>query len=431
MNSLHTLFLIFLIVLLISITVYVLRLGEGYAPAQNVETCGNLTVSQFEPIVPAPNPSPNLNPNPSPSDYISQAAKTILDQMTLSTFNNNVEQLLRLGNNELGDNVRRFINQHFQAPLPGARSNLWVIVKRYNDTTLPSLGKLNNIKENDVYTSPLSNPSSPAEVKFNRYIRHVALQLHKFSPYTGACDYIYSHNDLEDIYIGQSIQTKYLCNLYKSFKIADDNIASTNVPSSSNLTMNEPLTSHPVGSIYGYSTPQIPIVGIHAGKRSASFSTQTFITVNKKNIISSSYTKSFYFNINPNANTNAFLLSSKDNDTTSYHIINVKPSRLRTYSIIVRHNRTISMDELLTDQYIFVTGRWVHCVVTYDNPTKVMIVYLDGEEIGRKTVPESFSGGNVIDIARNFDGFLRSVRIWNKALSSTDVRNVYLIDKLT
>ena len=84
-------------------------------------------------------------------------------------------------------------------------------------------------------------------------------------------------------------------------------------------------------------------------------------------------------------------------------------------------------------------GEWVHLVGTYDGDTGKMSLYVDGDLIGTETHvgqirldPESFNrplaigaelnGSRVDDPSGEFDGYIRDVRIYDRALSDVEVK---------
>jgi hypothetical protein len=86
-------------------------------------------------------------------------------------------------------------------------------------------------------------------------------------------------------------------------------------------------------------------------------------------------------------------------------------------------------------------GKWVHLVGTYNGETGKMSLYVDGELIGTQTHvgelrldPESLdrplaigaelNGPNTDDSTGEFDGYIRDVRIYDRALSDEEVKTL-------
>lgn len=78
-------------------------------------------------------------------------------------------------------------------------------------------------------------------------------------------------------------------------------------------------------------------------------------------------------------------------------------------------------------------GAWVHVAVTYDVTAKVAKIYLNGEVDGTIT-----TGGQSVPVSNNqiyiggllgqqyFDGYVDEVSIYNTALSTSEIREIYI-----
>jgi len=114
-------------------------------------------------------------------------------------------------------------------------------------------------------------------------------------------------------------------------------------------------------------------------------------------------------------------------DTTTAYVhsgIQVDSSLSRIY-----HDNNGSAD-LLTN-YSFSTGQWYHIVLTYDSSTSGMVLYVDGTQIATGTITlnitsSAFRIGRRPGYNNNYvDGKIEQFRVFNKALSSSEVTTLY------
>ncbi len=79
-------------------------------------------------------------------------------------------------------------------------------------------------------------------------------------------------------------------------------------------------------------------------------------------------------------------------------------------------------------------NRWQHVTVTLD-PSMIVTIYVNGASVGSATFnafPISNTnifaiGGRISDNARNFDGAIDDVRVYNRALSAEEIKRLYLM----
>src|SRR6056300_664489 len=114
-------------------------------------------------------------------------------------------------------------------------------------------------------------------------------------------------------------------------------------------------------------------------------------------------------------------------DTTTAYVhsgIQVDSSLSRIY------NDNNGSADLLTN-YSFSTGQWYHIVLTYDSSTSGMVLYVDGPQIATGTITlnitsSAFRIGRRPGYNNNYvDGKIEQFRVFNKALSSSEVTTLY------
>ena len=89
-----------------------------------------------------------------------------------------------------------------------------------------------------------------------------------------------------------------------------------------------------------------------------------------------------------------------------------------------------SNESVIVNPNSLTVNTWVHVACTYNSTTKVLIAYVNGVEVGRRTNNQSFStmgtGGNLVLGAntvwsRYFNGIIDEVRIWNVERSASQI----------
>ena len=94
--------------------------------------------------------------------------------------------------------------------------------------------------------------------------------------------------------------------------------------------------------------------------------------------------------------------------------------------------------EMSSPSNLFPNNTWTHFVISYDGSTKVAKMYVNGiEKVSHSGVSDTFQNrtnnlwigaGYYAWVQRYFNGSIDDVRIYNKALSATDVKKLYYSD---
>ncbi|MEM1324795.1 MAG: LamG-like jellyroll fold domain-containing protein [Bacteroidota bacterium] len=141
--------------------------------------------------------------------------------------------------------------------------------------------------------------------------------------------------------------------------------------------------------------------------------------VNVGNILTPSYTKEVWVNIDLNNRKNNNLISGSN--TTGQHAFWVPQGT--GYRVSAGHNgRWYDV----RDPNPIATG-WQHYAVTYDGPTMTMKLYRNGNLVSERTGVAAYVNGNGVLLgayqnSNNFGGKMDEVRIWNYARTEAEIR---------
>jgi len=84
-----------------------------------------------------------------------------------------------------------------------------------------------------------------------------------------------------------------------------------------------------------------------------------------------------------------------------------------------------------SNNLVWNTNQWYHCVLTWDNNTNTAHFYRDGEYISSETASDSPNGGGTFrlghkqDSGAKLNGYIDDVRTYNKLLSDVEVEKLY------
>ncbi|MEO1053459.1 MAG: LamG-like jellyroll fold domain-containing protein [Bacteroidota bacterium] len=168
-----------------------------------------------------------------------------------------------------------------------------------------------------------------------------------------------------------------------------------------------------------------PVTGVGSGN-TFDFDGSSFVSIGE--IIPASYTKEAWIKIDAVAASNNII----SGDATSGHVF--WASSINSFRLAAGHNSagTNFTDVQDTDPLEFDT--WYHVAVTYDSSTNTLRLYKNGVEVAvNSTViehndPTGFIGA--FNSNFEFDGNIDDIRIWNTALSETNLRD-WMCQKLT
>ncbi len=162
----------------------------------------------------------------------------------------------------------------------------------------------------------------------------------------------------------------------------------------------------------------------HNGGGAMLFDGNDYLAVSSALPLNSSYTKTAWINISLAASGYRNIISSTL-DVDSNHCFKVDPDGSlnagHSYGTVV----VVDDDSLFHEQWYFVA-------VTFDYPTGEMILFKDGNEVGRDTVPEgnrSVVDGSVLigtkDYSYYWQGYIDDPTIYNFAMSPEQIDAVY------
>ena len=140
----------------------------------------------------------------------------------------------------------------------------------------------------------------------------------------------------------------------------------------------------------------------------------------------SRFTVSTWFKTN-DMSTSQLIVDKMDEGNNGYRIIKYQDPSELSFHILDGGNNS---DVVTTD---FTSGNWYHAVMTYDSSRNKLTGYLNGSKLGEATGSITHADENMIiggrlkdnshDLA--FDGKIDDVRIYDRALSSAEVAQLY------
>ncbi|MDQ3970708.1 MAG: PKD domain-containing protein, partial [Thermoproteota archaeon] len=133
--------------------------------------------------------------------------------------------------------------------------------------------------------------------------------------------------------------------------------------------------------------------------------------------------------------SNAYIVNKggSGSDTTGQNM-NYGISMSTTENIIAEFETRTGVDHIITSPNRYNDGQWHYAVATYDGTTTLRL-YIDGVQVASKStagaVPDNTGtqpvriGANSRTLNQYFTGNADEVRVWNRALTSTEVSNAY------
>ena len=140
------------------------------------------------------------------------------------------------------------------------------------------------------------------------------------------------------------------------------------------------------------------------------------------NLANNSFSFSFWFANSATGTTNSYIISTDSSESANNKLLIGRRDSDGKLNFAFYANDLISATDVTTD------GTWQHWVCTYDASTNARKIYLNGSQDASDTASADYQGTGDVEFGFGIYqayGKLDQVRIFDKALSSSEVTTLY------